>query len=377
MTDLSKVKISMILGSARFWIIVIVIYLLSKNFTQQQIFQIIGLYYITSALLEYPTGVIGDYFSHKISVFWGYIIVAFSLLFLTFAVHLWQIIAFHLAYALGAALMSGSDRALLHSVSKNFKHDMSQVQIYSTLVSAAALSAGGWLGSIDLKYPFYLSFIFFLVAALFLLSVKKHTYEKIPGNIFSTAKEGLRHALSNKHLFHLLIVSSLVTSFCFNLKWFYNPLFIELGLDIETWGILGGISLLLIAFGTLAYRKLPEITARAGMLIFTISLFLMGVTGFIAISIAGLFLVHFMRGFLETKFSVDINDNISQKVRASVLSLESFVVRIGTFSIVYISGYLLEQYSFSVLMFVILGIMAIGSFYSILQINKFQVAKAE
>lgn len=372
MTDLTKIKISMILGSARFWVIVIVIYLLTKNFTEQQIFQIIGLYYIASTIFEYPTGVVGDYFSHRTSVIWGYFTVAFALVFLTFAISLWQVTLFYIVYALGAALLSGSDTALLHSASRDFKHDMSQVKIFSTLVSAAALSIGGWLGTIDLRYPFYLNFLFFSAAIIFLLFVKKQDHDRIPGNIFATAKEGLKQTLSHNHLFHLMVVSCLTSALYFNFKWFYNPLFLELNIDLKYWGILGGISLLLVALGAFMYKKISEKNIYVGISILAISLLFMGMTSFSIISIAGLFLAHLARGFLGTKITVDMNKVINTRVRASVLSLESLLVRIGSSIIVFISGYLLEAYSFAVLIYALLIIIIIGSFYSLNKIRKFE-----
>lgn len=372
MTDLAKIKTSMILASGRFWIIVIVLYLLTKNLSEAQIFQTISFFYIAVIVFEYPTGVIGDYFSHKWSVVLGYLVVAFSLLFLTLATDLWQIILFYLVCAIGSALLSGSDTALLHSVSRDFKHDISQVRIYSLVLSSIALGVGGWLGSIDLRYPFYLSSFFLVLAAIILIITREHRQERISGNIFATAREGLREVFSNNTLFHIFLVSSIFGSLYFNLKWFYNPFFLDLGLGLEYWGLLGGVALILVAFGTLIYKKTSDIDIFILFLAVIMALFMFGMTNMITISIAGFFLIHFMRGFLDTKLMVDINEVTSSGARASILSLRSIMVRLGASFIVFISGYLLEEYSFSVLIYAILILIVITTFYSVLKIKKFE-----
>lgn len=293
MTDLRKVKTSLILGSARFWVIVIVLYLMTKNFSEEQIFHMIGVYYLISIAFEYPTGVVGDYFSHKISVFLGYLITTIALLFLVFVTSLWQMTLFYVVFAVGVTLISGSDTALLHSVSKNFKNDLSQVRMFSVIVSAVALSIGGWMGSIDLRIPFYLSATFLIIAALLLITTGKQKQEKVSGNIFATANEGLKEVLSNKILFHILIVSSVFSSLHFNLKWFYNPFFLSLGLKVEHWG-------------TFVYKRISEINIIISFIIAIIVLLMFGMTNLLTVSIIGFLFVHFVRGFLATKLIVDI-----------------------------------------------------------------------
>ncbi|MFA6184226.1 MAG: MFS transporter [Parcubacteria group bacterium] len=375
MTDLTKVKASMILASARFWVIIVVLYLTTKNLSQEQIYQSIGFYYLASMIFEYPTGVIGDYFSHKISVIWGYLIIALAMILFVVSTTFLNITLVYVIYAIGAALISGSDTALLHAVSKNFKNDMSQVRIYSTLISAGALGVGGWLGSIDLRYPFYFNVVFFLGAIIFLLSVKSKNQEKTTGNIFALAKHGISYTFSVKELLHIVLVSSLISSFYLNIKWFYNPLFLALDINLKFWGVLGGISILSIMMGTYIYKKVPEKSIYLYMFLFIGSLILMGCTNLLWVSMVGFFVVNFIRGFLETKIEVDINRAIKSEVRASVLSFRSFLTRFGTYIIVLISGYFLQRYSFQMLMFILAGIIFVVSFYSLIVIRKFELIR--
>lgn len=374
--DLQKVRISMVLASARFWIIIVVLFLSTKNLTTEQIFLSINIYYFMSILLEYPTGVIGDYFSHKLSVFLGYVLLAVALFFVAVVSSFWEVILFYFVYAVGGTLISGSDSALLYSLSNNFKKDASQVKFWGTLVSAGALSVGGWLGSIDLRYPFYLNSLVFVMAALILVSIKEKKYKKrikeISDNVFSLAKQGLKESFANRKLFHLLIISFVVSAFYYNLKWLYNPLFMELNIDVRYWGAIGGVALLFIALGIFIYDKTKERKIMHPYLFLLLAMILTGITIFPLISLVGLIGIHLVRGYFGMKMSVEISRAVSDNVRASVLSLKSLLTRLGTMSMVSVIGFILSKHSFLLLMPAIVGIILIVSGYSVVKLIKFE-----
>ena len=87
MTAVTKIKIAKILYNARFWAAISVLYMMSRGFTTGEAFFIGGWYYLFSLLLEYPTGVIGDRFSHRLSVTLGYLILATGFFFMTESGH--------------------------------------------------------------------------------------------------------------------------------------------------------------------------------------------------------------------------------------------------------------------------------------------------
>ncbi len=378
-TDLQKVKMAMVLASARFWVIVIVLYLSTKNLTTEQIFQTINVYYLMSMLLEYPTGVIGDYFSHKLSVLLGYILLAIALVFVTVANSYLSVIFFYFIYAVGGTLISGSDSALLYSLSKDFKKEVSQIKIWGTLVSAGALTVGGWLGSIDLRYPFYATALFFAFSFLLLFSVKekvsREKRRKKFGNIFSLAKEGLREVKANKELLYLLVVASVGGSLYYNLKWMYNPLFMELGIDVKYWGFIGGSALFCIVLGAFLYKKTKERKIVWPFLFLLLAVILTGFTFSPLISLFGLLLVHLVRGYFGTKMSVEISRTVSDKVRASVLSFKSLLIRLGTMGMVTIIGFVLGHGSFMILMPVLAGIIVLIAGYPVLKLSSKSFAK--
>lgn len=352
-----------------------VLYLNSRNLATAQVFEIMGFYYIATVILEYPTGVIGDYFSHRISVFWGCFGLALAYLLMSLPGTLWFYVFALFILAIGQTLVSGSDTALLHDVSKDFKKDYSQIKSYGIIVSFLAISIGGFVSAYDLRYPLYLTSAFLLSAGFFVLFAKSENREKLSGNILATAREGLRHAIKKKELLYLMIISSLIGAFFFSFKWLYNPLFLELNLDIKLWGILAGLAVLLIALGTRMYGKFPRANLYLLTAVLSISVLLVGAKAWTLVALLGMFLSHILRGYFETKLTVDINSSIMEGVRASVLSLKSLLIRLGATVFMAGGGYLLGKTSILFLMVLSVVIFLIIGIYPIIKIKGFENKK--
>ena len=353
--DLQKVKLASVLSAGVFWAIIIVSFLMNKGFSRGEVFQFIGGYYILTVLLEYPTGVIGDYFSHKLSVISGYLLLSFGMFYLTvFSYSVWGVTFFYLIYASGASLISGSNTALLHTVSKNFKKDLAQVKFYSVLMTAFGFSFGAWIGSFNLNYPFYLTGALFFLAAIILFSVKAKQKKNQQGNLFLATSNGLKYFLQNKIALYLVSISALTGAFFYNLKWLYNALFLELNFDIKYGGIVAGIALLFVSLGIVFYQKnkIKRITLNLLLMSLIGAMLLMGTVKYLPLSLLGVLLVNFIRGILSTKLIVEINKTIRDENRASILSLKSLLLKLTTSLIVFVTGFILDRWSFFVLMLV-------------------------
>lgn len=370
MNDLNKIKIAKVLFSARFWVATMVLYLTSRDISIGHVFQLIGFYYVMSVLLEYPTGVIGDYYSHRISVYSGYFILALSYILLSFSgsILFYGVTLFLLA--LGGALVSGSDNALLHTVSTDFKKDFSQVKFYGIFATFAAVSIGGFVSAVDLRIPLYLTSSFLIIASLIVFSTSIETKGNNEGNdIIKFGIEGLKYSIKNTKLLNIMVVSSLIGAFFFSFKWLYNPLFQNMELNVSLWGILIGIATLLIAVGIKIYSRYSKSYFVLAIFILLLSVMLVGFTTIPTIALLGLFVSHLMRGYFETKLMVDINNSITKSVRSSVLSLNSLLIRGGATVFMFFGGIILDKYSIMTLMIIsVLLFIVLGS-YSLIRID--------
>lgn len=366
MQDLTKIKVAKILFSSRFWVATFVYYLTTRGIPSGEVFYLMGIFYVASFLFEYPTGVIGDYYSHRISVYLGYLILALSYFVLSYPGSFVFYALVLLLLALGQALISGSDVALLYGLSDDFRKDLSQVKFYGFLSSFAGISIGGIVSAYDLRYPLYLTSIFLIAAAFFTFWIANYKQSRLSGNIFTAGKEGIRYSLENKSLMHLMLLASLCGGLFFSFKWLYNPLFLELKFDVALWGILAGIGMLLIAFGTKFYQKFLFMNNLASFFLLIFAMILFGYTSIPALAMAGFTLSHIIRGYFETKLAVEITHAVSEKIRASVLSLKGLLIKVTATVIMGAGGLILEKFSFSYLLyFIAVALLIFGTFSAV------------
>jgi len=370
MSDLQKIKLSQIISSSQFWMVTFVLYMTTQGLSLEETFKLISIFSITIVLLEYPTGVLGDHFSHRLSVIAGYLLYSISFLLISFPGGFYYY-AFALIFgALAASLVSGSDTSFLHYSSTDFKKDSSDVQMYSIGMSVFSISIGGYLSSFDLRIPFYLSSFFFLISALVLLSTSSQKKDSFVGNIFARSLEGLKHMRDNVLLRHLMIISALLGAFFISFKWFYNSLFISLNIDVVYWGFIIGFTTFIIAIGTYLYKKHSSRNIIIPFLLIIIVTFFIGFTKFASISLIALIFSQFIRGYIDNQLNVELNNAISTSSRASILSLKSLMVRL--FSSLYIlgAGFILQGSSFFILMTLTAGVLFVLCIVPIFKIIK-------
>lgn len=344
MTVVAKIKIAKILYNARFWAAISVLYMVSRGFTAGEAFFIGGWYYFFSLVLEYPTGVIGDRFSHRWSVTLGYLVLAVSFFLITFDGSIWYYLSCFFVLALGETLTTGSDAALLYTASSDYAKDYSEVKSYGTVVAFIAVSLGGVVASYDLRYPYYFTIATLFVVAWLVWSSGIESKASHSGNIVDIAREGIRHIFSQKILFHLIFLSTLAGGIFYGYKWMYNPLFLAMNLPVASWGFISGVSILLVAPGAFLYRFFPNIPLLLTSVILAFFLSLAGVTAIIPVAILGLFLIHILRGYFETKVHVEINTRIGESVRASILSLGNLFTRLWTMFFLGFAGFALNSH---------------------------------
>jgi len=376
MTNLEKVKISRIFASGVFWMATVVSYLQYRGIPLETIYQIVSVYSLAVVILEYPTGVIGDYFGHKSSVFWGYLITSLTFFLMALPGPVWFYFGIILFGAIGVSLTSGSDVALLHKVSKNFKKNLASIYSVSIIVTVVSMSIASIVGKFYPAAPAILSGIAFLGATLFIAfckdNSKKNTNtvssafssnetEGVPleGNIFARALEGLNKTIKNPKLMSTILFASVVMMFFYSFKWFFNPLFKILGVGEEFWGLGISVLTLITAVGARIYGKIKGVRIENLVIALVVWTFLTAFTSSQFIPFFGLAWLFILRGIAETKLSIMINKEVNDRNRASILSLQNLVGRL--FSAIYLfgAGFLIQKDNFFLLFIITAGLFLI------------------
>lgn len=360
MSNLTRFKIwKVIFASNHFWMATLVTYFTRQGVSLDQVYLLLGLYSLFVVLFEFPTGVIGDYFSHKSSVFIGNILWTLMFLLLVSAGTVTYYIAVLSVAALGITLISGSDNAMLFSLSKDYKKDLAQITPYAIFLSVITVALGGVLASFNMTYPLYASFLYSCSGVLLLTSVKYKQEVKKDANIFSSAYGGLLEVLRASRLKNLIFVSALWGSFFLSLKWFYNPLFEEINLDIIYWGVVIAVFNLSKILGVKIYERSKGISLSILILTLSICTVGIGITNNFLVPLIAIFMVRVLQGVFDTKMEVEINNEISSHRRATILSLNSLLTRSFSSVLILGSGLLISQFSFLGLMSLIVGLFAV------------------
>lgn len=376
MSNLFRFKLAWIFSKSAFWISIIIIFFGSKGITPADVFFLLSVYNIFMVILEYPTGVIGDYFSHKVSISLGYLLSSLATFVSLFQLPMYGYYIALFISALGIALVSGSDEALLYKLSKDFKKDFSSMTIISMVIGLITIMAGGFLGSININLPVFLDALFYFISFLLMLSVldiSKSTNKKdiSSNNIFAFALSGVRYLISTKKLILLFGLNIPLSVLLLSLKWIYNPIFELYDLPEAYWGIAISIFSLITILGAIVYKKIKHFNILIGNLLFIVTLATLSFISSVYLSLFMFAIMVFILKVLDMHYVVEVNSYIKDNMRASLVSLKSLIIRLSSSLYLLFIGYVLGNFSVSYLfVFTALIIVSVWILFLLVFSNK-------
>lgn len=342
MTNRNKILLITILTSFAFWIPIWLSFTQSKGIDTSAAYGTIALYSIVVVLLEYPTGVIGDTFSHKLSTMLGFLFMSIAFIVMILAAGAFQMTIGILILALGSSLVSGSDQAYFYSLTdeyKSFYPTMKNIGLVATLIG---ITLGTILYKFNPNLPLIMTALsfagaFYLMATLpeeaHLTAGVKNTKNSNP---FSVAKLGVKTFLQSHSLQALLIVYAIIFAFSNNLKWLYGNLLELIKLPVEYWGLLIAVFYLGRFVGIQMQRKLKGRKSTIALLVALANfVFLLGYILNPLLLPVVIFIIMVIIGAIETDLEIEIQEETPSDVRSSILSLKSLLGRFS--AAVYIS----------------------------------------
>ncbi|MFZ6022563.1 MAG: MFS transporter [Patescibacteria group bacterium] len=345
MTLKKKLLAISILTSFAFWIPIWLPFAELKQVPLGEAYGIIAVYSLAVVLLEYPTGVIGDTYSHKISTMLGYLITAVGSLFMAFAVGTWMLGLGTLVFALGTSLISGSDQAYMHDVLGNeykpFYPNAKNVAMISTLLG---ITLGTFLFKINPLLPLLLN-AFTFIAAFFILQTLPETHSKPTegekANPFEKALEGITVFKNSTVLRGLLVVYAIIFAFSNNVKWLYGNLLDIVHIPVQYWGLLIAVFYLGRFVGVQIQKRISGKKATIALLVALANfVFLLGYIVHPILIPVMIFLVMIAVGAIETELELDIQEKTPSPVRSSILSLKSLLGRFSAAVYIFLAGLL-------------------------------------
>jgi predicted MFS family arabinose efflux permease len=336
------VRLYIIKASKWFMLImpIVVLFYQDNGLGMQEVFILQAIYSISIVALEIPSGYFADALGRKNTLIIGSILGFLGYLVYSFSFGFWGFLIAEVVLGFGQSMISGADSAILYDTLLLHKRENDYMKHEGRMISAGNFAealagiAGGLLAAISLRYPYYFQTLIAFTAipaALTLVEPKIHGIElkvsmsKIIGVV--------RYALiDNSRLRWNILYSSFVGESTLTMAWFVQPWFIGINLPVSLFGVLWTALNLSVGITALfAYRIEKYLGVRTTVMGFTITLAL----GFFGAAIfqnyfglVFLFLFYLARGVATPVLKDYINRITSSDVRATILSIRNFVIRI-------------------------------------------------
>jgi MFS family permease len=347
-----------------------------NGLTIKDLFIIQGIYSITIAVIEIPSGYVADVLGRKNSLvigtffgFIGMIVYSFSFGFEGFLIAA-------LSLGIGQSFLSGSDTALMYDSLLELNRTKDFVKLEGRTISMGNLAeaAAGFIGAYFLtqstyRTPFYyqigIAAIGFFIA-LTLVEPKSQKLKDGKTKPWKNIKKIIHYSLIENSTLRLCILySSIMGTATLAIAWFSQPLLDVLEIEGKYNGIIFGI--LNLAVASTAYyahyieNRIKTKIILVGILILVCGSYFTLYSQLAFWSLGVLFIFYLVRG-IATPILRDYQNRFTpSEMRATVMSIRSFIIR-TLFSLVSpMIGYIADIYNLqqafllSGILFLVLG----------------------
>jgi MFS family permease len=302
---------------------------------------------IMIVIFEIPCGAISDYISRKFSLFLGGLTTAFAALIYSTIPNIFIFMIGETLFALGFALVSGTDQALTYDTLRILERedDMSKIMARNRSFFLIGISIAAPIGSLitlffPLQYAMTFMFFPFIIAAFIAITLQEpnHTLEKKTLKYLSIVKSGFKQIRRNKILRILAFDFIMVDVLVFLLIWTYQLYLEVLLISLTLFGFVAAAMTLAEMFFCNLVPKLEKHSKNKRQLLVIYTL-IPGIAyiliAFIIFAPLGILLIIIIIGFGFSRsiiFINGINKNIEEENRATVLStismIRSFIITI-------------------------------------------------
>ncbi|WP_430972234.1 MFS transporter [Sunxiuqinia rutila] len=335
---------------------VIVLFYQDNGLSMQEIFWLKSIYSIAIVVMEIPSGYLADVWGRKSTLLLGAILGATGFAMYSFSFGFWAFAAAEIVLGLGHSFVSGADSALLYDTLKAQEREKEYIKQEGWITSsgnfaeAIAGVTGGLLATLSLRMPFYVQFAVASIAipAAFLLNDPQIHTEKA-SKTFKAILKTIRQTFLHRELRSAILVSSFTGTASLTFAWFVQPYFKVAGLPLSLYGILWTLLNLSVGVSSmLSYKVESRLGQRNSLLLIIFGLTIGYLLAAWKISLAGiaiLFAFYLFRGIAHPILKDYINRYTQSEVRATILSLRNFVIRINFAVIGPLLGYLTDRFN--------------------------------
>lgn len=348
---------------------IVVLFYQDNGLSMSQIFLLKSIYSIAMVATELPSGYLADVWGCRRTILFGAILGTIGIIVYSISSDFASFAIAEVVLGVGFSFVSGADSAMLYDSLKAQNRESEYIKFEGRITSAGNFAealagvAGGLLATISLRTPYYFQIVVAAIAipAAFFLKEPKHIQERVHLK--------MKEILSIVKLTYLqpemrsaILISSFTGAATLTYAWFVQPYFEKAGVPVSVFGILWTLlNLSAGVFSMFSYRIERLLGRKSTLLLIIILLSLGFILTSVEISLAGiaiLFGFYMVRGVATPVLKDYINQYTDSKVRATILSVRNFEIRIIFAAIGPVLGYLTDTFSLQTALMV----MGIGYF---------------
>ena len=363
---------------------IIILFFKENGLSLTEIMTLQGAYSLTVALFEVPSGYLADLFGRKACIVFSTIFSFVGFLFFCFFSGFYYFLIAQILVGFAGSLISGSDSALIYDtlLQTNNKDDYAKIEgrnyAIGNFSEATAGIFGGFLAVSSIYLPVYVqtAFIFLSIPIAFTLvepKIKNITSSKNSlQSIFILVKSTL---FESSKLRWLIVYSSAMGVATLSMAWFSQPFFIAIDLPLVLFGIFW--ALLNFSSGISSYNshyfsnKFNYKSLIYFSVIMSLSFFLLGFS-IISYGLFFIFIIYFLRGIVTPILRNEINKITSSNIRATVLSVRSFIIRVSFAILAPVLGFIAEHNSLSITFYFLAFVVGFSTLLSAFKLNKLE-----
>lgn len=320
---------------------IIVLFYQENGLGLRDVLTLQAIYSIAVIALEIPSGYLADVWGRKKTIILGSFLGTAGFAIYSFTSGFYGFLVAEIVLGTAQSFISGSDSALLYDSLKLAGKENQYVKYEGRVLAVGnfaetlAAIAGGFLAEISLRTPFVVqtAIAFIAVPASFMLVDTE--------NIIGTTKNGLKQILAivkyslfeSKYLSVNIIFSAVIGCATLTMAWFLQSYLNTVhGFTEYQIGIAWSVVNVTVGIATIFAHRAERIIGQRTILLLLLiiisgSYALLGVTEIWVVFLV-IWIFYFARGIATPVLKDYINKECKPEVRATVLSVRNFVIRI-------------------------------------------------
>ncbi|MCS5664081.1 MAG: MFS transporter [Flavobacteriales bacterium] len=359
-------KLFVIKGSLWFMVImpIIVLFFQDNGLNLYKIMILQACYSLSLGLTEIPSGYAADILGRKKTLILGCVLAFVGFSIFSISYDFWWFLAAEILLGLGNSFISGADTALMYdsllevkAEDRFLKYEGRSISI-GNFSEAAAGILGGFLAAISFRYPAYAQVLVALIAIPFAISLKepKMHKERLKSSwksIMGVVKFSL---VESKILRTYIIYSSAIGIGTLMMAWLAQPFLKDIGIGMKNYGMLWALLNIIVGvFAFLAHkieRRFTELNSLLFVGLFSVLGYMLLANNMNYVGLFILFIFYANRGYATPLLRNYINHHTESNVRATVMSVRSFIIRTSFAIIAPFIGWIADQQGLSTAFFV-------------------------